>query len=390
MLRHRIVYLAAFAASLVVFVGTNAPAALGVLLFLAILFAASATVCAMAAARTELEFRAMPACEVGQPHSLTITARRRFPVPSGRIVGTVRFRNLLLGEERPVSVMLDASAAHEARFDLPLDADTCGRVEFAVEDVWLQDPLGLVSRPVRGAFSGTYTVYPRVIDLTVPLERSPRATFSGMTYDPRRRGQDMSEPFDIRDYRQTDPVHAIHWKLSMKTDKLLVREASHPSNYDVLLVVDAGLHFADGTPVPRDVTTAILEMAVSVSYELCRQNLGHNVAFPEGDRLADVMVDTTASFGDMLDMLVGTPLPATMGVDVAVFDAYRREHSFTKTVVVTGAVNDAAFAVVGTMTDLSVVDVAASGAKAVGDAVAFGLTSVPVEDVGARVKSVVI
>lgn len=390
MLRRRIAYIAAFVMSSIAFVGTNDPLALGVVVLLAGLFAGSAICCFMAAATFGFRFDVHPACEAGQPLKLGMEVRRRLRVPTGRLSCRVKCRNVMLGEERLVPVALDASAARKARFELPLDTEACGRVELSVGDVRVADPLGLLRRKVPASFSGAYTVYPRVLDLAVPLERSPRATYSGTSYDTRRRGQDMSEPFDIREYRVTDPLHAIHWKLSSKLDKLLVREASHPSNYDILLLVDAGLHEPSGDPAPRAVVTAVLELAASISYELCRQNLGHNVAFSDGNGLADALVDSPASFGEMLDALTGTPLPAFYGVDAAAFEWYRRERSFTKAVLVTGWVDQAAFAAVGAVTDLSVVHVAAGGAKVVEDAGTYAITSIPVEDVDGRVKSVVI
>ncbi|BAK43745.1 DUF58 domain-containing protein [Eggerthella sp. YY7918] len=390
MLRRRIVYIAAFVVALITFVGTNEPLALGVVAVLAIMFAGSAGVCLFTATRSTLEFKVDPACEVRHPLALSLEVHRRIRIPAGRIQCCVHSRNILLSEQHDISVDMDASDARVARYELPLDTESCGRVELSVKGAYVCDPLGLIRRMLPCAFSGSYTVYPHVFDVTVPLERAPRATFSGIAYDPRRRGQDRSEPFDIRDYRVTDPLHAIHWKLSTKLDKLLVREASHPSNYDILLLVDVGRCDASGNPVPTAVLTALFNLAASISFELCRQSMSHNVAFMESDRISDVMVDTTASFEEMLDLMVGTPLPESCGVDATLFDWYRRERSFTKTVLVTSFVDQATFTEMAGVTDLSVVHVSFEGSKAVADTGTFTLTSIPVEDVETRVKSVVI
>lgn len=389
MVRRRIAYAVALVVALIAFLGTNNPLALAVLLLLAILLAASAVAGMVLAATTDLACNVPASCEVGQPLALAIEVRRGVRLPAGRIECRVRCRNLMRGSEQVTPVILDAADGRTARFELPLDTSACGRIELSVEEVRQCDPLGLLRRAGRGSFSGSYTVYPRVLDLTVPMERSPRAAFSGVTYDPRRRGQDRSEPFDIRDYRATDPPHAIHWKLSSKFDRLLVREASHPSNYDILLLVDAGLSRPGGAPVPDAAITALLDLAASVSFALYRQNMGHNVAFASEGRLADAMVDSAASFEGMLDVLVGTPLPAVLGVDGGLFDWYRREHSFTKTVLVTASVDLRACSEMGAVTDLSVLLVTEAGAKAVEETGPFALTSIPAEDIGS-VKSVVI
>ncbi len=67
----------------------------------------------------------------------------------------------------------------------------------------------------------------------------------------------MSETFDIREYRPPTPA-SIHWKLSSKMDKLMVREASHPSNYDVFVLVDLGRAAEGGGVRPADVLAAAL------------------------------------------------------------------------------------------------------------------------------------
>lgn len=390
MLRRRLAYLGAFLVALVTFLGTNEPLAFGVVVLLVVLFAAGAVSCVALAATIELEAEAPASCEAGQPFLLTMVVRRMVHLPVGRIECTVRCRNVMTGDEQAIPVVLGASYAPVARFELPLDTSMCGRIELTVNEVRLCDSLGLLRRAVSSVQTLSFTVYPRVLELSVPLERSPRAAFSGVAYDPRRRGQDMSEPFDLRDYRPTDPPHAIHWKLSTKLDKLLVREASHPSNYDILVLVDAGLHRPDGTAMPLEAIRAILELAVSVSYGLCRQNVGHNVAFTDDGQLRDAMVDSLASFDEMLDVLVGTPLQDVSGVDAGAFEWYRREHSFTKTVLVTGCVDEHALVEWGAVFDLSVLVVSEEGATAVAQAGSFTLTSFSVDDVNSRVKSVVI
>lgn len=47
--------------------------------------------------------------------------------------------------------------------------------------------------------------------------------------------------FDIREYVPGDDIRSIHWKLSSKTEDLIVRQASDPSHYNVILMPDLGL-----------------------------------------------------------------------------------------------------------------------------------------------------
>ena len=43
-------------------------------------------------------------------------------------------------------------------------------------------------------------------------------------YSGSRPGDDPGETFDIREYREGDSIRQIHWKLTGKMDRLIIRE----------------------------------------------------------------------------------------------------------------------------------------------------------------------
>lgn len=389
MRRYRIAYLAAFLIAAVAFVGTNSAAALLAVVALAVLFAANMLL-GFLSGKTELGFGVRPLCEVGQPLVLSIEAFRPVPLPTGRIELTFSCRNCMLGEERPLAAVLEATAKRRARFELPLDTASCGHVELSLQDAFSYDPLGLVKRRLSGTFSGSCTVYPRMADLVATLGRSPQASFFGSMYDLRRRGRDQSEVFDIRDYRESDSLRTIHWKLSSKVDRLVVREASHPSSYDILLLLDRGAYDRDGFRTQDALTTALLELASSVSLALCRQNLGHTVAFLSDDRMASSPVDSPASFEDALDALLGMPMPKAPGIDAKLFLQYRREQSFTKVVLVTSLIDQQTFSLIGKLADLSVLYLAPETGQTLEEQGEYTITSIPLSTLGERVRNVAI
>lgn len=72
------------------------------------------------------------------------------------------------------------------------------------------------------------------------------------------------------------------------------------------------------------------------------------------------------------------------------FDQYRRDHDFTKTVLVTGSVDEAACARMAHVTDLSVVCVGCEGLAVAESAASYALVGVPIETIEDRVRSVAI
>lgn len=82
-------------------------------------------------------------------------------------------------------------------------------------------------------------------------------------YSPYKPGDDPSEVFAIREYREGDRLQRIHWKLSRKQGQLMIKEFSDPINCSVLLLVDLCVPKGENVLSYMD---AILECALSLSY----------------------------------------------------------------------------------------------------------------------------
>ena len=391
MLRFRVAYIAAFVISLVVFIGVGTPLALSFLVLLILMFVVAVVMPTLMEAHTRFSFVLKPGCQVGQDLDLSIEVERPRFLPTGRMDGELVCRNTMRGESFTVPLELSATRLGKARFSLPLDTDACGKFDISIDGLWLYDPFALFRRRKHIGFSASYTVYPQLIDLMVVLERAPRSASAGITYDPHRRGQDKTETFEIRDYQITDSLRSVHWKLSTKLDRMVVREASHPSNYDILVLVDMGNRFArTNARVSDAVLVGVLDLTASIRFDLRRRGLGHNIALRDGDHVADFMVDTPMSYSSALDLLVSTPIADTMGVDVNLFEWYCREHAFTKTIVITADMNQAAFTEMARMVDLSVIYAADVGETAVDESTTYSLIGIPVDDLRTSVRNVVI
>ena len=72
----------------------------------------------------------------------------------------------------------------------------------------------------------------------VPPEKLPNlAHFMARQRKPKP-GGGFSEEHELRDYRPGDHLRDMHWKLSVKTDRLIVREAQEPVREMTLLTLD--------------------------------------------------------------------------------------------------------------------------------------------------------
>ena len=79
------------------------------------------------------------------------------------------------------------------------------------------DPIGLFSKKMRFYADGASLILPETFPVDVELQHTPDLPdIESDRYSPVRAGDDPSELFGLRDYREGDPLRNIHWKLSVK------------------------------------------------------------------------------------------------------------------------------------------------------------------------------
>ena len=112
-------------------------------------------------------------------------------------------------------------------------------------------------------------------------------------------GGGYSEVHDHRPYRPGDPVKDIHWKLSLKTDELIVREAMEAVRREILLAVRT-----PSGPEHRDQNLGNLRY---VSGWLLEHEVPHSVLWMNGESMTRSEVHDEDS---MIRMLTGACLAA--------------------------------------------------------------------------------
>ena len=89
-------------------------------------------------------------------------------------------------------------------------------------------------------------------------------------------GYDYSEPYQIREYVPGDGLRQIHWKLSQKTDSLMVRELGLPVAEEVLLLLDTSITVRENA---ADALDAAMTALLSLSRSLTEQGITHSGFF---------------------------------------------------------------------------------------------------------------
>lgn len=175
------------------------------------------------------------------------------------------------------------------KIDVPLDENEerkicckykmlhCGEIMVTIQKVKLYDWMGLFHITRRRPLKMLVYVLPPLSHIDFDRHVVIRNDMiESENFSKTNRGDDPSEVFDIREYRDGDRIHTIHWKLSHKYNKWMVKEFSLPiiSSILVLLEIPGREDFKNAA----DVFDSVMETGFSTVWSLMetgqRVNLG--------------------------------------------------------------------------------------------------------------------
>lgn len=152
----------------------------------------------------------------------------------------------------------------------------CGAVSVTVKSVRLRDLMGITSVRKKVGFNMRITVLPAILPVSPSIESNYVYSAESSVFSREKPGDDPSEIFMLREYRDGDRHNLIHWKLSGRSDNFIVRELSKPVGSRILIMADTGsCRSAEGAD-------RVLEAAASVSCSLAESGAAHTFAVPLG------------------------------------------------------------------------------------------------------------
>ena len=147
----------------------------------------------------------------------------------------------------------------------PLPTAHCGGIRIGVKKLRICDYLGLFATPTRSVRPHILVVRPR----PVPMEEIPDLTRGDVRSWKPKHGGGFAENHELRLYRPGDCLNQVHWKLSAKTGRLILREPMEPCLETIALTVDL-----KGTPDEIDLKFGRL---LWLSRKLLEQDMPHEV-----------------------------------------------------------------------------------------------------------------
>lgn len=207
----------------------------------------------------------------GQSAALLVELENRSIFPMHRVTAVIGARNGLTGEHAVQQLEFSVGAGRGEKATVGFTAEYCGAICMKIERLQVSDLFGLLR---FSAACGETAELLSVPDIFAPVLILPQPSFSASEserYSQSKPGYDYAETFQVRDYAEGDSPKQIHWKLSTKLDRLVVRDPSLPLDRWVLLLWERGC--PSETPAQSDaMCTAVLSLgrALAVNGIGCR------------------------------------------------------------------------------------------------------------------------
>ena len=205
--------------------------------------------------------------------------RGRLPLPV--VDGKLLVRHCITGQTMKV-----------ASGDL-LPTGHCGRLEITLHKPRCYDYLGLIGLPVRKHTGAAVLVRPEPVPVKNPPDLS-RYQVSAWKPKP---GGGFSENHELRLYRPGDNLRQVHWKLSAKTGKLIIREPMEAVQNRMLLTLELR---GSGEELDEK-----LGQLLWMSDYLLGQELPHLIHVLTGDGMQLYAVSREGQIQEAMDQLLG-------------------------------------------------------------------------------------
>lgn len=161
------------------------------------------------------------------PIGIAVTNRSRMPIP--QIQAAVVRENGFYRKKERITLRGIAGGKSSTRLLTEVSGSQCGFLFVEIEQVEICDLFHLFKKKITVKGRDRVAVMPEIYRASVTLQESTRDfLIESEEYDKNKPGDDISEVFQIREYRGGDRLQSIHWKLSARTDDLMVREYSLP------------------------------------------------------------------------------------------------------------------------------------------------------------------
>ena len=245
--------------------------------------------------KLEISIEATVSQRKGGEGAITVKLENPTIFAALRVRCDVVVQNQLNRERLKQQIMTWAAPGKVQKCNLHIGSEYCGRLRIWVPQVVLYDCFGIFGIRCKCNAVTHSTVQAETFEPVVVLLPNPSSADDSESYSQERPGSDLTETFQLREYVPGDSPRQIHWKLTNKFDKLIVRDPGLPISKDVLV-------FWERTGESDN--PARIDAQAEVVISLCRSLVDMGIQFTVGWNDTDRNLCILHQIGEM-DEFVG-------------------------------------------------------------------------------------
>lgn len=275
--------------------------------------------------KIDVGIRPVKSREEGKNSSCKVVLTNGSPFPV-IVTGLLQVDNLYSGQKGRMEIRMACLPKKTAEAEYLLKNTCCGKVRCSVEKTGLTDIFNFTHMNIKKKAAVHYTVVPEIFDMFIEYARGESRLDDCLNYSQERKGQDMSEVFQIREYVPGDSIRHIHWKLSGKADALMVKEPSLPIDKSLAVFWDksTGASEADGR-----IKSRIAQIVISVCQCLIDEGIPFQFVYGSSAEEGCMTENITNQdeFAQVIPLMLSKPMTAG-GLPLG--DVYQRQEGECK------------------------------------------------------------
>lgn len=222
---------------------------------------------------------------------ITIKNNSLFPI---NMYAQIQINNRLTGEESFSFVKLSVAPKAKESKSFEIELKHCGYIVAELKKLSLMDGFGFLGVGASPKANAKMSVMPDTFPMSVLVDMYSTKALDADAWSEYKKGEDYSELFALKEYAPGDSVKQIHWKLSSKLNKAVVKEGSFPENKSLLLFWDKN------TSQTATMADVMAEIVSTTAKELTEQGWQFCLAWSAGEQ---VLLEEVESSDDLMRVI---------------------------------------------------------------------------------------
>ncbi len=216
-------------------------------------------------------------CSGDDTAKISLVITNYFVLPVSRITVVANYKNSFFKHSDVGELAFFAPPLSKNRYEIEVQSRHAGEVEIFFKKGRVLDYFGVFSLPIKINKRVSVSFLPRLHSIEPALRKNNYTASETTLYSKHKPGDDPAEVFAVREYVDGDKLSRIHWKLTSKQDKYMVKDYSFPINESVLLLPE--LVLGEGKETDLDCIDAVLGIVFSLSHTLIERKILHAIGY---------------------------------------------------------------------------------------------------------------